>query len=190
MKPHFIRYSTRQLWFYTKRAIYILLSWVLISNMLFFYEYLTLIDNGVLSSAYDFEQNFIANMIVAIIAGLIGGIVTVNLMDRWLRKNAFWKALLYIVGTYVVAALAVSAIGAAYYYSEDLGIPFYHARVWQEVYSFFGTWFFLKQFIIWLFIVIGTLIVLMVNEKYGPGVFPDYLLGKYFLPKKANKLVR
>ncbi|MAT89243.1 MAG: adenylate cyclase [Flavobacteriaceae bacterium] len=188
MKPHFIRYSTRQLWFYTKRAIYILLSWVLISNMLFFYEYLTLIDNGVLSSAYDFEQNFIANMIVAIIAGLIGGIVTVNLMDRWLRKNAFWKALLYIVGTYVVAALAVSAIGAAYYYSEDLGIPFYHARVWQEVYSFFGTWFFLKQFIIWLFIVIGTLIVLMVNEKYGPGVFPDYLLGKYFLPKNERRI--
>ncbi|NNM23519.1 MAG: adenylate/guanylate cyclase domain-containing protein [Flavobacteriaceae bacterium] len=188
MKPRFKRYSYRQLWYYTKRAIYILISWVIISNLLFFYEYFTLIENKVLSTSYDFEQSFLANLLVAVTAGIIGGIITVNLMDRWLRNNSFIVALSYIVVTYIIAALLVSTIGALYFYSEEYVLPFYHTKVVDSVLAFFRTWFFLKQFIVWLFIVIGTLIVLMVNEKYGPGVFADYLLGRYFMPKQERRI--
>ncbi|MAP55022.1 adenylate/guanylate cyclase domain-containing protein [Altibacter sp.] len=186
--PRFKRYTSRQLWFYTRRAFWILIAWVLISNALFFYEYFTLISNGVLSSSFDFQQAFTANLIVGISAGIIGGIVTVNLMERWLRKHAFWKALLYIVIAYVIAALMVSTIGALYFYSEDAGLPFYHPDVIYEVQLFFGTWLFIKNFIVWLVIVIVTLIVLIVNDKYGPGVFPDYLMGRYFMPKSERRI--
>ena len=179
----FKRYSRRQLRFYAKRALYILIAWVLISNILFFYEFLTLYSNGVLDSNYDFKQAFTANLIVAVSAGIIGGTLTVNLMDRWLRNNAFWKALLYIIATYIIAALIVSTFGALYYYSEEFGLPFYHEKVLNAFKSFFTTWIFIKNFVVWLFIVITTLILLMINEKYGPGVFPDYLLGRYFRPK-------
>ncbi|QIE58130.1 adenylate/guanylate cyclase domain-containing protein [Rasiella rasia] len=184
----FKRYTRRQFNYYFRRALYILFAWVLISNLLFFYEFLTLYSNGVLDSDYDFKQAFTANLIVALSAGIIGGTVTVNLMDRWLRNNAFWKALLYIIATYVLAALVVSTFGALYYYSEELGLPFYDATVLEAFKEFFGTWVFLKNFVVWLFIVIGTLIVLMVNEKYGPGVFPDYLLGRYFRPKRERRI--
>jgi adenylate cyclase len=187
-RPHFKRYTTRQLWFYTKRAFYILIAWVLIANALFFYEFFTLQSEGVLSSAFDFKSAFTANLIVAICAGLIGGILTVNLMERWLRKNAFWKALLYITILYTVAAFVISTIGALYFNSQKLGLPFYHEDVLYEVQLLFGTWFFIKNFIIWLLIVLVTLIVLMVNDKYGPGVFPDYLLGRYFFPKHERRI--
>ncbi|MDX1462937.1 MAG: adenylate/guanylate cyclase domain-containing protein [Marinirhabdus sp.] len=187
-KPFFKQYTRRQLLFYLKRALYILLSWVLISNILFFYEFLTLYSNGILDSDYDFQQAFRANLIVAVSAGIIGGTLTVNLMDRWLRHNAFWKALVYITITYIFAALVVSTFGALYYYSEELGLPFYNNQVLEAFKAFFGTWLFLKNFVVWLFIVIGTLIVLMVNEKYGPGVFPDYLLGRYFRPKHERRI--
>lgn len=187
-KPFFKRYTRRQILFYLKRAVYILIAWVLISNLLFFYEFLTLYSNGVLDSSYDFQQAFRANLIVAISAGVIGGTLTVNLMDRWLRNNAFWKALIYITITYVIGALVVSTFGALYYYSEELGLPFYHEDVLEAFKNFFRTWLFLKNFVVWLFIVIGTLIVLMVNEKYGPGVFPDYLLGRYFRPKHERRI--
>lgn len=33
-----------------------------------------------------------------------------------------------------------------------------------------------------------TLIILMVNDKYGPGVFKDFLLGRYFHPKKEERI--
>ena len=33
-----------------------------------------------------------------------------------------------------------------------------------------------------------TLIMLMVNDKYGPGVFVDFLLGKYFKPRREERI--
>ena len=187
-KPNFKRYTTRQLQYYAHRAFWILFSWVLVANLLFFYEYFTLKSNGVLSSAYDFKQAFVTNLIVAVMAGLIGGIVTVNLMERWLRIHAFWKALLYIIITYFVAAILISAFGGLYFYSEDFGLPFYHPDVLAEMKIFMNSWFFLKNVLVWLVIVISTLIILMVNDKYGPGVFPDYLMGRYFSPKKERRI--
>ena len=37
-------------------------------------------------------------------------------------------------------------------------------------------------------IVIVTLIALLVNDKYGPGVFASFLLGKYFQPKREERI--
>lgn len=186
--PKFSRYSIRRFVFYTRRAIWIIVAWWLISNVLFFYEYFTLINKGVLSSSYDFKSAFTANSIASVIAGILGGVITVNLMERWLRMHEFWKALLYIVLVYVATALLVSTVGALYLKSDDLGLPVYHPDVVSSLTAFFGSWLFIKNFIIWLFIVIGTLIVLMVNDKFGPGVFPDYLMGRYFMPKRERRI--
>ena len=188
MRPKFRRYTINQLWFYAKRAFWILASWVLISNLLFFYEYFTLKSNNVLSSEFDFEGAFTANLLIGIIAGLVGGILTVNLMERWLRKESFWKALLYIIGTYTIAAVLISTFGSLYFNSDDLGLPFLHRDVLYQTQLFFGSWLFLKNYIVWLIIVLITLIVLMVNDKYGPGVFPDYLMGRYFSPKHERRI--
>lgn len=155
---------------------------------MFFYEMITLSTNGVLSSSYDFNSAFTANLIVAVSAGLVGGVLTVNLMERWLRYFAFWKALLLIIFVYSIVALVISFFGSLYITSKDLSLPLFHNEVIWESLFFFGTWMFLKNYIIWLFIVLVTLIVLMVNEKYGPGVFPDYLMGRYFSPKKERRI--
>ncbi len=184
----FKSYTKRQFWFYTKRALWVLFAWTLIAVVLFYFEYYTLISENALTSQYDFEQAFTANLIMAVSAGLIGGIVTVNLMERWLRKYAFWKALTLIIVTYIVAALIVSSIAGLYYYSEQDGLPLTHPDVLAEFDGFFKEWIFIKNFIIWLFIVIGTLIVFMINNKFGPGVFPDYLMGRYFHPKREKRI--
>lgn len=188
IKPNFKKYTTLQLWFYTRRAFWILISWVIISNIMFFYEFITLKSNGVLTSNYDLYSAVMANLIVGISAGLIGGIITVNLMERWLRRLVFWKALLYLIIAYTVTALLVGSFGSIYITSENLGVPLYSPEVLQQTFYFFGSWLFIKNYVIWLFIVLITLIVLMVNDKYGPGVFPDYLIGRYFRPKHERRI--
>ncbi|MBT0608412.1 adenylate/guanylate cyclase domain-containing protein [Aequorivita echinoideorum] len=188
IKPNFERYNSRQIWFYARRAFWILVAWTIISNIMFFYEFITLKSNGVLSSAYDFHSAFTANLIVAISAGIIGGIFTVNLMERWLRRLVFWKALIYLILAYTATALLVGTIGALYLNSEEIGLPYYSWEVLSQVPVFFATWLFIKNYFIWLLIVLITLIVLMVNDKYGPGVFPDYLRGKYFRPKHERRI--
>ena len=181
-------FSKEEIWYYTKRAFWVLFAWVLISNVLFLYEYLTLVDNNALTSEFDFTLAFRANLMVSVIAGVIGGTLTINFMERSLRKYAFGKALIVITITYLFVALIVSLIGSAYFYSDSLGKPVQSKEVIDAIKTFFEGWLFIKNIIIWLFIVLGTVIVFMINDKYGPGVFPDYLKGKYFRPKRERRI--
>ena len=146
----------------------------------FFFEYYTLLDNGALKSDFDFRLAFSSNLLVSIIAGILGGTITLNVMEWSLRKYAFWKALLFIALLYIIISIIISFIGSRYYFSDYIGASVFDAKVTEAAQDFFKSWRFIKNLIIWLFIVLGTLIVLMINDKYGPGVFPDYLKGKYF----------
>lgn len=181
-------YRTRLLWQYFRKSLWILFIWVIINNLIFFLEYFSLVNSQYLTSEYDLQSAFTANMIVSVSAGIVGGFLTVHLMEFWLRKFAFWKALLFMITAYTAAAILVSVIGASYAISEQYELPLFHPDVREDVILFFGSWVFVKNFIIWLLIVIATLIVIMVNDKYGPGVFPDYLLGRYFRPKNERRI--
>ncbi len=93
MKNIFKRYSNNEIVFYVRRALWILFAWLLISNILFLYEYVTLKAANALDSNFDFQVSFQTNLLVGAIAGIVGGIFTVNMMEIWLRRYAFWKAL-------------------------------------------------------------------------------------------------
>ncbi len=178
----------RRFLFYARRALWIFIAWGAISNFIFFYDYITLISHNALTSDYDFKSSFTAYLIVNICASVIGGLFTVNLMEYWLRKYAIWKALLLIIVVYTIVALFVGSIGSLYINSQEMELPMFHHEVIEELLFFFGKAIFLKNYIVWLIIVLATLIVLMVNDKYGPGVFPDYLRGRYFRPKKERRI--
>jgi len=181
-------YKTRRFWQYFRKSLWILIVWVLINNIIFFLEYFSLVSNRYLTSDYDLKSAFMANMIVSVSAGLVGGFLTVHLMEYWLRKYAFWKALVFIIIAYTAAAVVVSLLGASYAISEQYGLPIFHPEVREDIFLFFRSWIFVKNFIIWLIIVLATLIVIMVNDKYGPGIFADYLMGRYFLPKNERRI--
>ncbi|NND62576.1 MAG: adenylate/guanylate cyclase domain-containing protein [Flavobacteriaceae bacterium] len=181
-------FRNKRVGFYLRRAVWIMIAWVIISNLLFFYDLITLYSRNALDSNFDFLSAFQANLIVAVSAGFIGGLITVNLMEYWLRKYAFWKALLLIVVIYTLTAIIISFIGAAYLASVNFELAMWNSEVIEEASFIFGSWLFIKNFVIWLIIVLVTLIVLMINDKYGPGVFPDYLRGKYFLPKREERI--
>ncbi len=173
---------------YIRKSLSIFAIWVLINTGIFLLEYFSLVTNQYLTSDYDFKSAFIANAVVSVSAGLVGGFFTLHLMEYWLRKYAFWKALLLITLAYTATALVVSFLGASYAISSQYGLPMFHEDVLEDVVIFYGSWMFWKNFIIWLFIVVITLIALMVNDKYGPGVFKDYLLGRYFHPKNERRI--
>ncbi|HEA31049.1 MAG TPA: adenylate/guanylate cyclase domain-containing protein [Leeuwenhoekiella sp.] len=174
--------------YYIRRAIYIALSWTLVSIVLFFYEYSVLESSGNLSTSFDFTSNLTATAIVGITAGLLGGLFTINLMEGWLRRYPFFQALLYIFLAYTATAIIVTLCSISYLRATEMNLPIYNLTVIKEVFAFFGTFFFLRNYLIWLLIVIFTLIILMVNDKYGPGVLRDFLLGKYFHPKKEERI--
>ena len=182
------RSSRRQLFAYLKRAFWVLVAWVLISIVMFFYEYSILASNRVLTSEYDFLSNFIAVLIISCSAGIIGGLLTIHLMERALRKFSFLQAFLIILVIYTITAFLVSAAGTIYLQGQNMDLPYFDEDVMEETFFFFSSWMFIKNYLIWLFIVLTTLVVLMVNDRFGPGVFKDYLLGKYFRPKQERRI--
>jgi adenylate cyclase len=177
-----------KLLFYTRRALWIFIAWVTLSLLIFFYEYVTLISNNALTSDYDLTSALTAYLIVSVSASVIGGIVTVNLMEYWLRRFAFWQALVLIIVVYTIVAIFLGALGSLYLNGQEMELPMFHAEVFDELFQFYGKAIFIKNYILWLLIVLVTLVILMVNDKYGPGVFPDYLKGKYFQPKRERRI--
>ncbi|MAZ27261.1 MAG: adenylate cyclase [Cytophagaceae bacterium] len=173
---------------FLKRGTFIFISWVVIANLFFFYEYLLLRNNNVLTSGYDFHSMFVANNLMGIAAGLLGGFYTINLMEKWLRNSPYGKALFNIFIAYTIAAFLITLISVGYLRATELDLGVFDPQLWHELYVFYGTLYFWRNYMLWLVVVITTLIILMVNDKYGPGVFVDFLLGKYFQPKKERRI--
>lgn len=180
--------NKNRLAFYIRRAIYIFTAWVLFAVGVFMYDYITLISNRALTTEYDFTSSFTAYLIVAVCAGIIGGTLTVNLMEYWLRKYRFWVALLLIIVIYTLVAVGVGTLGMLYIKGPEEGLPMFRQEAFANLSNFYQDPIFLKNYVIWLVLLLFTLIFLLVNDKFGPGVFVDYLKGKYFQPKKEERI--
>lgn len=57
-----------------------------------------------------------------------------------------------------------------------------------QSYALYKNWL-LQKIIYWLSIFFVTQLILIINEKYSPGVFIDILTGRYIHPKIENKIV-
>ena len=180
--------NSRRFAFYARRALWIIIAWVAFAIGVFFYDYITLVSNRALTSNYDFISSFNAYLIVAVCAGVIGGTLTVNLMEYWLRKYRFWMAMLLIIIIYTVIAILVGSIGALYLSGPEMGLPMFRQEAIEELLPFYKEPIFVKNYFIWLILVLLTLVFLVVSDRFGPGVLPNYLLGKYFKPKKENRI--
>ncbi len=63
-------------------------------------------------------------------------------------------------------------------------------QAYQEIqsYALHKNWL-LQKIIYWLIIFFITQLILIINEKYSPGVFMDILVGKYVYPKIETRIV-
>ena len=57
-----------------------------------------------------------------------------------------------------------------------------------ESYALYKNWL-LQKIIYWMIIFFVTQLILIINEKYAPGVFIDILVGKYINPKVEKRIV-
>lgn len=174
--------------FYFKRAILIIIGWMLLSNIIFFYNYSILKAANGFDSNFDFEVSYQTFLMVSLVASIIGGFFVVNIMEFWLRKYAFWKAVILIITLYTVMAFFIGTLGAIYYYTDYLGLAIDSEVLKEQISAFYLEGIFIISYLTWLLIALITLVTLMINDKYGPGVFVDYLMGRYFLPKKETRI--
>jgi len=169
------------------KIFWITVVWTIISVQQFLIGYITLRDFECDLGGASPLVFFYGSILTGIVAGIIGGSGVVFLWEKWLRTINYGRALLYIFFSYIGIFLIVTLINDLYFYAQQLEFSIFSLSVWNKAITnilYINAY----SFLLWLIVVLGTLIVLQVNDKYGPGVFVSFLLGRYFQPKREERI--
>ena len=173
---------------FLRRLLTITLSWTLVSIFQFLLGLGTLIEMD-----YDFTKRdplvaLNASILGGLLGGILGGSTVLLFWEKWLRTKPYGWTLRSIFASFTVIFFIVSAAIRLYALSDHLGLPVFHTNVLVATFRDLTHPSTLIPFFFWLLVVIGTMIVFLVDDKYGPGVFGKFLLGKYFKPTKEERI--
>ena len=170
------------------KIFWITIGWTIISEYTIFLVHANLVGLKIDSSNLPYLLYYKVGLLTGVLAGIVGGSCLVFFWEKWLRTKNYGWSLWSIWWSYTLIFVLVGIPTGLVAESGELRLPIFHPKVIEEVYSNFFDFPGLQSYLQWLFIVIGTLILLLVNDKYGPGVFRDFLLGKYFHPKREERI--
>jgi adenylate cyclase len=171
-----------------RKVLGIFSIWVLLGVGVFFYEWAMLWQKGCLPNDRHFLTAFYAQLIATILGSLSGGLITVRFLAGWFRTKPYWQALGLMVGTYSALSLTIACISFSFLHSRLMALPFFHPAVRSAVFSSLTGFDFLRFYFLWLLIMGVTVIALLIKDKYGPGMFSAFLMGKYFRPKREERI--
>ncbi|MDW3645684.1 MAG: adenylate/guanylate cyclase domain-containing protein [Bacteroidia bacterium] len=171
-----------------EKVFWITFSWVLISLWSFMNGYNTLKLLNCDLEGMDPSLYFSGSILTGVLAGVFGGTVMVFLWESWLRILTYGRSLFFIFLSFSLVYLMVSIPTNLYMATNLLDASLFSTEVWNWVLANHLKFESLENYLFWLLVVLVTLIVLQVNDKYGPGVFRDFILGKYFQPKREERI--
>ncbi|MCG8331811.1 MAG: adenylate/guanylate cyclase domain-containing protein [Chitinophagales bacterium] len=168
------------------KIIWITIAWTLFSFFQFLNSYGNILEMELDIREINVFSRFNLSILRGVIAGIIGGSAVVFLWERWLRSKPYGWTLKSTFFSYITIFLLISILTNAFFYLNPLnksGID-----TWKEVFSLSFSIRILIPLFSWLIVVILTIIALLVNDKYGPGVFRKFLMGKYFSPRREKRI--
>ncbi len=171
-----------------EKIFWITIFWVVISMLQFFNNYSNILRFKCDLSGTSLTSLFKMSLLTGLVAGLIGGSVIVFYWAKWLRTKSYGRSLFNIFLSFTIVYLAVTSLAGSYFQASQLNVPIFHIETWKAYGNNFISFIEIQNYLYWLLIVLFTLIALLVNDKYGPGVFVSFLRGKYFLPKREERI--
>ena len=171
-----------------RNIFWITFAWVLLSIAEFGHTYGATSVNGCKMTANMAWLKFTTALFSGTLAGLAGGALIVYVFNNWLRSRPYGEALLRILVTFTLVFFGISVITGFFLHSRELSLPPSDPAVIKAVFSIFYEFDTIRTYLFWFSVVLVTNITILVNEKYGPGVFRDFLLGRYFLPRREERI--
>ncbi|KAA9040654.1 adenylate/guanylate cyclase domain-containing protein [Ginsengibacter hankyongi] len=126
--------------------------------------------------------------IVMFIVSLIMGYIFVYRLRKILRHFPLWLNFLaksfILIGSAFILTFIIQFTET--YFFQNLNA----SKAFQEIRSYvlYKNWLLLK-IIYWMVIFFITQLILIINEKYSPGVFLDILAGRYINPRIEKRIV-
>lgn len=170
-----------------KKIAIVTLVWILMAVFLALYELFFLWGNG-LDVTMSVQHYILSYVGAAFFAGIFGGGFVVLKFEKSLRKYPYGRALVNLMFwftlIYFFAHVVGSILGNTLFFEFSLFDP----KIQSSIISYFTSFNFLQGYLFWGIVNLLTIIALEVNKKYGPGVFRDFLLGRYFHPRKEERI--
>lgn len=171
-----------------KKLIYITFYWVLFSVAQDFYDILVLSHYSAVNVDRYFALFVFTNAMTTMLGGLIGGSIIIFYLERIWRTKPLAYAMGVMTIIYTGVNFFVVGMGSSVFQSSIQGLPLYHPSVLEATMNYFFSPDFLKNYLTWWIVSIATIVLLQVNDKYGPGVLLDLILGNYHKPKSEYRI--
>jgi adenylate cyclase len=162
-----------------------------IRTILFIGVFWTAIDLVIVMLRVDEEQHrhgLLFREILIFIVSLIMGYIFVYRLKKMLRHLPLW--LNFLAKSFI---LLIAALVIVFLFQFVNNITFQNMSVhdsyhYLQDYALYKDWL-LRKVVYWLAIFFVTQLILIINEKYSPGVFLDILTGKYINPREETRIV-
>lgn len=179
--------KTRQ-WIMARKVLWIIIWWGIFSIGIGLYEFGMFYQHDCLPPKFEFGGFVLVQLIAGVLAGIFGGTFLVYFVDNWFRTKPYGEVLLRFIVAYTILSLFIVFVANGIMRSLTQEASFFDAEVWLSVGDFVTSIDYLRVYTVWLLISLITVIALLVNDKYGPGVFRAFLLGNYFRPKREERI--
>lgn len=151
------------------------------------YTYVILNEFGSVPGDYNFVANLKILMIVLFLSGLMGGYVITFLLESWLRRKSFGTVLLNIFLIFTLVFFITAFTGTLLMFQAELNDPGFDEVIKNASREFLSSTY-VRNYVFWLIVTLGTMIFLQVSDKYGPGGFRSLISGKHFRPKSDHRI--
>ena len=170
------------------KLFWITVGWTAIATFQFWTVYANLVNFNCDMEGLPFTF-FLKNSVrTGIMAGILGGSTVVFIWEEWLRVKNYALALFSIFWSYSLLYILISFINGIAINGRAQGYSVFDPHPWRLTIRHLISGNEANSYIFWLFVVLGTLIILQVRDKYGPGIFTAFLLVKYFRPKREERI--
>lgn len=171
------------------QVFWITLAWTLIGALDALNTY-SISDSEYMKSiaGFNFARYFWVNTLSATFVGILSGSILVFYLREKFRSKPFGFTLL--VNSLLISTINYTIIILAYSFFLNLKFEawLFHMDILSGFSSTIRNAYYLKILILWWGIVFSTLIGLHVNEKYGPGILLNLLLGRYHHPREEERI--
>lgn len=171
-----------------QKILWITGIWVFFSISQSIYDQIVLLSANAETPGAPFWTNLLINALATMLAGLIGGAILVSYLQRWIRNNPYGQAILFILLAFTLIICFVTILAFITRESITGEEQLTHRGFFSSIGTHVRSLAFAKDYLLWLFIVLCTIALLLVSDKYGPGNLRSFFMGRYFRPKREEHI--
>lgn len=136
---------------------------------------------------YSILQFLLINLIGPLIAGVSAGTFIVFVLKERLKTKSYltFIALMGIV-FFIFILVLNTGVSYIFYFNDQLSGSSSLKR--DFISNFLMDPYAIRNILTWMIIAFVTVIMLQVSDKYGPGVFSNFILGKYYHPQEEERI--